>query len=230
MPDEYDVKRETELNREKLQTAFPHRLQELVDILAARQDSVDDWYANLVYKLLLSVKRVCFDLLTTMDQDALPAVAWNARNLLELWIWLKYCAASRENAWRFYQDALRDIQGLVGAVSKLHALRGVPNDFEAPARQMIADLAQRQVQLDSLEGGYQRVADAATSIGLADWFLPNNTFLSKFAHPTAGLVLGIMHQTATHRELQAVLTTDGVTFAGQCVMALEEIVLAIPGA
>jgi hypothetical protein len=32
----------------------------------------------------------------------------------------------------------------------------------------------------------------------------------------------------THRNLQATLTTSGLFFAGQCVIALEEIVLAIP--
>jgi len=75
----------------------------------------------------------------------------------------------------------------------------------------------------------ERVADAAKSIGLHDWFAANNSFLSKFAHPTA-LVLGIMHQSEALRTLQALLTTNGVYFAGQCVIALEEIVAKIPAA
>jgi hypothetical protein len=66
-------------------------------------------------------------------------------------------------------------------------------------------------------------------VGLGDWFVPTNSFLSKFAHPTAGLGLGIMHQSDL-RNLQAVLTTNGLYFAGQCVIALEEIVLALPAA
>jgi hypothetical protein len=225
MPDEYDVERETEFNRDKLQAAIPTRLEELGDILATHQGRVDGWYADLIYKVLLNVKRVCSDLLATMNREALSAAAWNARNLLELWIWTRYCGSSRENARRFYEDALRDINGLVDSLSKLYALREIPNDFEDFARHGIAELAQK-FQVDP-ESGYQRVANAATSIGLGDWFSPNNAFLSKFAHPTAGLVLGIMHQTNTHRALQAVLTTDGVYFAGQCVIALEEIVLAI---
>jgi hypothetical protein len=63
---------------------------------------------------------------------------------------------------------------------------------------------------------------AAKSIGQQQWFSANNKLLSKFAHPTAGLVLGIMHQTEKHRHLQALLTTSGLYFAGQCVIALEE--------
>lgn len=225
MPGEYDVKQETEFNREKLQIAIPRRLDELIEILAAHQDRVDGWYADLIYKVLLSVKRVCSDLLATIDQEALTAAAWNARNLLELWVWIKYCGSSRENARRFHQDALRDIEGLVTALSKLHALRGIPNDFEDSARQGIAQVAQR-FGIDP-ESGFQLVANAATSVGVGDFYSANNRFLSKFAHPTAGLVIGIMHQTEMLRELQATLTTDGVFLAGECVIALEGMILGI---
>src|SRR5437588_8923502 len=89
-----------------------------------------------------------------------------------------------------------------------------------------AEVAREKLGLDSLGGGYTRVANAAKSVGLEDWFLSTNSFLSKFAHPSAGLVLGIMHQAGTLRALQATLTTTGGYFAGQCVIALEEIVLA----
>jgi hypothetical protein len=229
-PDDYDVDRETKFSRDKLQTAIPNRLQELCDIITSRKNKVEPWFADLVTKILLSVDRVCGDLRKTIEQEAVSSAAWNARNLLELWVWLKYCAASRENARRFNEDALRDMQGLTDAVSKMHALRGIPNEFEASAHKRIAEVAREKLGLDSLDGGYARVADAAKSIGLNDWFVPANSFLSKFAHPTAGLVLGIMHQSGTLRNLQAVLTTNGVYFAGQCVIALEEIVLAIPAA
>jgi hypothetical protein len=228
MTDEYDVARETQFNREKLQTDIPNRLQELLDIIASRKPEVDSWYADLVTKILLSVNRICRDLLKTIEQNSVPAAAWNARNLLELWIWIKYCAASRENARRFHEDTLRDMQGLTDALSKLHALRQIPNQFEPSAREKIAKVAQDKLGLNSLDGSYARVADAAKSVGQGDWFLANNIFLSKFAHPTAGVVLGIMHQTEPLRGLQARLTTNGVFFAGQCVIALEEIILAIP--
>jgi len=224
----YDVERETEFNREKLQSAIPNRLHELIDIIASRQSSVDSWYASLITKILLSVDRTCRDMLKTMDQESVPGAAWNARNFLELWVWIKYCAASQENARRFHEDSLRDMRGLVDALSKLHTLRKIPNQFEASARQGLADIARNKVGLSSLDSNFEPVADAAKSIGLHDWFSANNKFLSKFAHPTAGLVLGIMHQTEALRGLQASLTTNGVYFADQCVIALEVIVLSIP--
>jgi len=229
MPDDYDVERETEFNREKLQTVIPNRIQELIDIIKGRKNnSVDTWYDDLIIKILLSVDRTCRDLLKTMDQESVPGAAWNARNLLELWVWIKYCAASQENARRFYEDALRDMEGLTDALSRLHELRQVPNQFEASARQKIAEVAREKLGLKLLDGNFARVADAAKSIGLHPWFSANNIFLSKFAHPTAALVLGIMHQTKALRNLQAMLTTDGVYFAGKCVIALAEIALSIP--
>src|SRR5437870_9226684 len=69
MPDHYDVERETEFNREKLQTAIPNRLQELIDIITSRKHTVDSWYADLITKILLSVDRICRDLLKTMEQE-----------------------------------------------------------------------------------------------------------------------------------------------------------------
>lgn len=227
-PEEYDIDWETNFSRDKLTTTIPNRLQVLQDILASHKDNSEPWFGDLGIKILLSVNRVRLDLLKTMGQESVSGAAWNARNLLELWVWLKYCAASRENARRFYEDALRDMQGITESLSKLHALREIPNEFEASAREKIAEVVREKLGLNSLEGSYKRVADAAKSIGLGEWYAANNAFLSKFAHPTAGLIVGIMHQVESLRALQATLTTTGVYFAGQCVIVLEEIVAQIP--
>lgn len=229
-PKEYDVDWETQFTREKLQTAIPNRLQELYDIITSckSKGTVEPWFADLVVKILLSVNTIRGDLLKTIDQDAVSGAAWNSQNLLELWVWLKYCGTSRENARRFHEDALRDMQGLTDALSKLHALQGIPNEFEATARVKLAETARDKFGMNSLVSDYTHVADAAKSVGLGDFFMSNNKLLSKFSHPTAGLVLGIMHQSETHRNLQATLTTSGLFFAGQCVIALEQIVRAIP--
>lgn len=228
-PKDYDVDWETSFTREKLQTVIPNRLQELYDIITRckSRGTAEPWFADLVVKILLSVNRVCGDLLKTIDQEAVSGAAWNSRNLLELWVWLKYCATSRDNARRFHEDALRDMQGLTDALCKLHALQGIPNEFEVSARIKIEEVRDK-LGLGSLDSGYTRVADAAEAVGLGDFFASSNKLLSKLAHPTAGLVLGIMHQSETHRSLQATLTTSGLFFAGQCVIALEQTVLAIP--
>ena len=186
------------------------------------------WYADLITKILQSVHRVGTDLLKTIDQDAVSAAAWNARNLLELWVWIKFCAVSKGNARRFYEDALRDMQGLVDSLSKLHEIQGLANEFRATAELRIAEVASEKLGLSSVDAVFERVSDAAKSIGEDQRFSANNKFLSKFAHPTAAFVLGIMHQTEKHRHIQSLLTTSGVYFAGQCVIALEGIIFAMP--
>jgi hypothetical protein len=85
---EYVVEVEIKFNREKLSEAIPGRLQELREAIESRKGSVEEWYVNLLTKILISVARVCQDLLDTMAKEALPAAAWNARNLLELWVWI----------------------------------------------------------------------------------------------------------------------------------------------
>ena len=95
--EDYDVGYETQFTRDKLQTSIPNRLQELCAIITSCKSigTVDPWFADLVVKLLISVSRVCGDLLKTIDQETVSGAAWNSRNLLELWVWLKYCAASQ---------------------------------------------------------------------------------------------------------------------------------------
>jgi hypothetical protein len=108
-------------------------------------------------------------------------------------------------------------------------MRHLPNDFEIAARDKIAQIAHDELGLNSLDGSYVRVQHAAKSIDQLDWFLANNTFLSKFAHPTAGLVIGFMHQTEIVRKnMQGIATSNGVCSAVQCVIALGEIVGSLP--
>jgi hypothetical protein len=225
---EYDVESENKLSRERLSTKVPERLQLVLDALASLEGEVEEWRRNLLAKVVTSVGRVCRDLLETMDKDALPAAAWNARNLLELWVWSKYCGASRENARRFYEDALRDFQGMTESLSKMHKARGLTYEFEDQTRQGLSDMAKRELGMASLDSRYLRVSDAAKSVGLGDWYGPCHADLSKIAHPTAGLVIGIMHQSEESlREMQSTKTTLGVFFAGQCAIELTDAVLAL---
>jgi hypothetical protein len=229
MTGDYNREYETEFSREKLGTAIPNRLRELLETIQQREVPPDDWYAILVTKLLASVARVSYDLRQTIEQkEALPAAAWNARNLLELWIWIEYCTASQENARRFYEDALRDALGLTESLSKMHKLTGIENEFEDEARKKLAEVALKKLGIESLDTNYERVAAAAKNVGLEDWYAACNANLSKFAHPTAVLVVGIMHQGKNVIELQATCTTQGLYFAGRCVMALERMVAQIP--
>src|SRR5271154_3052522 len=117
-----------DLNSDLEMLQLADRLNAIFCIIKAGDFEKDDWYAILIVKLLTNIARVSRDLYQTIEQaQGLPAAAWNARNLLELWIWSEYCSASRENAKRFHDDVLRDALGLADSLRKMCVLIGAEN-------------------------------------------------------------------------------------------------------
>jgi len=101
------------------------------------------------------------------------------------------------------------MQGLTESLSKLHLTAGIKNEFEASAQKKAAEIAVKELGVSSLDSKYLRVGEAAKGIGLDDWYVPCNAFLSKLAHPTALLVIGLLHQNETTiRGLQSTCTTQ----------------------
>ncbi len=119
-------------------------------------------------------------------------MAWRARNLLELSVWSIYCAKSRENARRVYEDAGRDVRGIFDAFMKWGAVTVQTADWLDPIATAQTDLSQRARALDgiaSLDGPYKPVSDAAKECGIGEHFSLSYKMLSKFAHPTAMRIL-----------------------------------------
>jgi hypothetical protein len=222
-PDDYDLEQQTASSIRMLEERIPAHLREAYRLLGENPQHFEGWQADLLIKLLQSVERNCRELLRTIGEDGLPAAAWVARNLLELWVWIKYCGAARDNAWRFHEDSLRDLKGLSELIRKLCELRGIEDETFASRTQGIKDVASEQLGIDDVDTNYLPVKKAAEAEGvnLGPQYLASHRFLSKFAHPTAMLVIGIMHQDEKRRELQAVCTTWGVYFAAQSTLAVE---------
>lgn len=222
---EYDIERETAANRAMLEKRIPDRLNTiklaLVDI--NKRGAYEPWRLALTVDFVSSIERNCEQLLETIGKDRLPASAWIARNLLELLVWVKYCGISRENAWRFHEDALRDAKGLVELHAKSCSAWGIADAASTVALQRIQQVASNELGLKEMDSKFLSVANAAKAPGvdLAERFGPLHRSLSKFAHPTAGLVHGIMHQAEACRQLQALFTTQGVFYAGQSTLAVE---------
>jgi len=118
-------------------------------------------------------------------------LAWRARNLLELSVWSLYCTQGRENARRLYEDAGRDTRDVFNAFIKWGTARSQPSDWLDPLANANQALLQRADSegIDSLEGTYKAVSEAAKECGLADNFSLSYKMLSKFAHPTAMQIL-----------------------------------------
>ena len=224
-PKEYDIGKETAANRSMLEKRIPAELNKIklafVDI--DRRKGWESWRLTLAVDLVESIERNCAQLLETMDTDRLPATAWITRNLLELLVWVKYCGVSRENAWRFHEDALRDLKGLMDALVKSLRALGLADEVSEAAAVRVKQIASEKLGLEDIDAGFLAVSQAAKAPGveMGDRFGPIHRQLSKFAHPTAGLVHGITHQAEACRQLQAVLTTQGVYFASQSTLAFE---------
>ena len=222
---DYDIDKETAASRAMLEKRIPAELNKiklaLVDI--DKRKAYEPWRLALTVDLVDAIERNCAQLLETFDKDRLPAAAWLARNLLELLVWVKYCGVSRDNAWRFHEDALRDAKGLMEAHAKSCAAMGIENETAAIAAERLQQVAAEKLGLEDIDSEFLAVSKAAKAPGvdLGDRFGPLHRSLSKFAHPTAGLVHGITHQVEACRQLQAVFTTQGVYYAAQGTLALE---------
>jgi hypothetical protein len=83
-----------------------------------------------------------------VSQTPLDTVAWRARNLLELSIWVAYCASSRERAKMFCEDAARD------AIDMLNIL---PEDRRDPTYSYPATRA--QLIAKAKQGGIEDIED-----------------------------------------------------------------------
>ena len=222
-PDTYEIDREMAAARQMLKVRIPRELNTVKLALIENRQAYEPWRLALTVDFVESVERNCRELLEAMVKDRLPAAAWIARNLLEVWVWVRYCGVSRENAWRFHEDALRDLKGLMESYKKGCDAMRIPDKTSALAAQRIQEVASKELGLEDISANYLTVSSAAKSpsVDLGERYGPFNQVLSKFAHPTAGLLHGIAHQPEACRQLQASFTTMGVYFTAQITLALE---------
>jgi hypothetical protein len=220
---EYDIEKETAANRKMLEERIPGRLNNVRRRIVDNPQGFDPWRLALAVDLVQNVDHNCAQMLETIGKDRLPAAAWIARNLLELWVWVKYCGVSTKNAWRFHEDALRDAKGLTELHKQICDAMGIEDESSTIAAELIKDVASEKLGLGDINSIFLAVAKAskAPGVDLGDQFAPFHRSLSKFAHPTAGLVHGITHQAEICRHLQAICTTQGVYFAAQSTLAVE---------
>ncbi len=219
----YDIEQETAASRQMLDARIPAKLKDVCRLLVEKQRGLEPWQWTLTFDFVRSVECNCRELLETIGRDRLPATAWIARNLLELLVWVKYCGLSREKAWRFHEDALRDGKGLMESYEKICEVAGIGNPTSIMTAQTIKDVSSEHLGLEDIDAKYLAVAAAAKveGVDLGDQFAHFFRVISKFAHPTALLVHGIMHQPEICRNLQAICTTQGVYFAEQSTIAIE---------
>ncbi len=175
--------------------------QQKIIFLAENPRPDNEWQVQLLGALCFQVFSEYMRLQEahTAERADPPQTAWRARNLLELSVWSTYFVRSRENARRLYEEAGRDAMELLNAFERWGQKAGQPVDWLLVIADGKSDLSGRAAseEIENLSGKYMRVSNAADECGLKEMFSVMNKLLSKFAHPTAMQILGMVDDDKT---------------------------------
>jgi hypothetical protein len=194
---------------------------------AARPKRHDEmWYgelfADLCFRVFHEYSALKEAYVAVPPNEDLALLSWRARNLLELSVWATFCAADRNNARQFFVDLGRDANNLLKAFQTWgEATNQSPDWFQLglDARDGVANAALAR-GVASIDGQFTRVADAAGTVGIGHDFTLMNKLLSKFAHPTAMLILG---NSETRKMQKDSVYANGCLFFVGAFTALENI-------
>ena len=204
-----------------------------IEALAAQPGRDNEWWVQLFASLssqnfseYLSLKRAYEN---ERGPDT-PLLAWRARNLLELSIWSTYCAKSRENARRVFEDAGRDVRGVFDAFIKWGTATAQAADWVDPFSAAKQDLSSRALAnegIEFLDGKFKEVGDETIECGLGEHFSLSYKVLSKFAHPTAMRILAPPNDK-TEAVQREVFYSQGCLFFTGAFHALERELMSGP--
>jgi hypothetical protein len=161
-----------------------------IERLAKNPGPDNAWYVQLLAGLCSKVfsEYLLLKAAYANDQgDDASLIAWRARNLLELSVWSVYCTKSRANACRLYEDAGRDVAEIYTTFQKWGKATAQDANFLEPFTNAKQELFERAALegIETLDGSYKQVRDAAKECGRELHYNAVFKFLSKFAHPTA---------------------------------------------
>jgi hypothetical protein len=143
-------------------------------------------------------------------RGSLAHVAWLARNLLELRIWVDYCSLSIDNAQDFYFDAIRDLVDLN---------KKTTTGLDAETNRRL-EKAKTILGTDRPAHKFKDVRDAAKEAGLQTFYSDNCKVLSKFVHPTALSIVAPVGEAA-EAEIRKQFVEAGRGYAGEAVKTLD---------
>ncbi len=194
-------------------------LNERIFQMADKPGAGNEWYVQLFGQLCYQVLSEYNSLKHTYDEkqngDA-SLLAWRARNLLELSVWATYFTKSRDNARRLYEDAGRDAHELVGIFEMWGQKSGESSDWLSPLASGKIDLTARAARegITTLDVPYMGVDDAAADSGLKDHYKIMSKMLSKFVHPTALQILGIIDDAKLSLQRECFFSLGCLFFTG----------------
>lgn len=195
-----------------------------IRVLAARPGAGNEWYVQLFGALCYQVFSEYHRLENAYSagHENASLLAWRARNLLELSVWSSYFTKDRQHARRLYEDAGRDVLDLLSTFEKWGKATAQSTEWLDPIAGGRRDLSERAAdeKIETLEGSYKRVAEAAKDCGMGDHYALSFKMLSKFAHPTAMQILGTPDE-ARHALQKDCFFSQGCLFFTGAFAALE---------
>jgi hypothetical protein len=200
-----------------------------IERLARNPGSDNAWYVQVlgalcskVFSEYLLLKNAYAE---KREEDA-SQLAWRARNLLELSVWSMYVAQSRANARRLYEDAGRDAADIFAAFQTWGEATAQDTQFLDLFTSAKQELSARAASegIESLDGSYKRVHEAANECGRGNHFRLSFKMLSKFAHPTAMQTLAAPEAAVNLMQRDCFFSQGCLFFTGAFV-ALERLLL-----
>jgi Family of unknown function (DUF5677) len=147
-----------------------------------------------------------------LEEKMITTLAWVVRNLLELSIWIEFCAWSDENAKRFYDDGIRDLYGWSKAIMDMHKEKNAEEHKRLSEKMEELEKLAESRGLGKLGDDYMQVRKAAEELGRENDFAGLYKLCSKFAHPTAWVVRSAA-STEADAEMREMFFMDGVDLA-----------------
>jgi hypothetical protein len=182
------------------------------------------WREKQIAKLGLILTQSASDLVRAYSEEQLTTLAWAARNLLEVSIWIDYCNLSEDRAKRLYDDAMRDLYGLSRAVHRIFELKAGTKDKGLEDKISEFSAFARSMGVDDLADDFKPVSDAARDVGRYEEFRGLNKLLSKFAHPTAWVVH--IADSGAEAGYKSMIFMDGAELALKSIFALRRTIRA----
>jgi hypothetical protein len=127
-----------------------------------------------------------------------------------------YCAKSRDNARRLYEDAGRDALDVFGAFKAWGERTAQSTDWLDAFTNARKDVSQPAalVGIETLDGSYKGVRDASRECGIENHYALSFKLLSKFAHPTAMQILAPRDEERDAKQRDLLFSQGCLFFTG----------------
>ena len=201
-----------------LKECFPARADFLIGHLRDWNRSakrIPEWREEQLIKFLLFGGMNADELERGYREKRITKIAWAARNLLELTVWVDYCNLSEAHAKRLRDDLARDLLGFSGVIQLIYAeAQGSPAKDLDEAMAGITRAAEHHFDVVGIDGNFKKIVEAAEETGQRNKFVALNKMFSKYAHPTALAMNSVLEGViAADQGIREMFLGDGVDAA-----------------